>query len=187
MSRLHARSATIYIGRICCVLALWSLFGCSSESSDQQLGTNGPGVRKSALRTPDLFPTENEKFVDFYPRPPKPPEKPVTMENGIKYQDLEQGFGLSPSNDHMVIVHCTGYLPNGTKFESSRDNGIPFIFTVGRGQAIAGIEQGIMGMKVGGKRKLTIPPSLGYGSKGRGKVPPNATVTFEVELLSSDQ
>jgi FKBP-type peptidyl-prolyl cis-trans isomerase len=84
-------------------------------------------------------------------------------------------------------VHYVGTLTNGTKFDSSRDRGTPFSFTIGESAVIQGWHQGIPGMKVGGLRKLTIPPELGYGARGQGPIPPNATLVFEVELLKVEK
>ena len=104
-------------------------------------------------------------------------------------EDLVVGQGDTASQGKQVTVHYTGWLDNngdkGSKFDSSRDRSEPFKFALGRGQVIKGWDQGVEGMKVGGKRKLTIPPELGYGTRGAGKViPPNATLLFEVELLA---
>jgi FKBP-type peptidyl-prolyl cis-trans isomerase len=102
---------------------------------------------------------------------------------GLKYVDEVVGTGESPSPGKTVIVHYTGWLENGTKFDSSVDHGQPFEFTIGVGQVIKGWDEGVMTMKVGGKRKLIVPPDLGYGASGAGPIPPNSTLIFEVELL----
>ena len=102
----------------------------------------------------------------------------------MQIEDIEVGNGAEASAGHSVSVHYTGWLTNGTKFDSSLDRGKPFEFALGGGMVIKGWDQGVAGMKVGGKRKLTIPPELGYGANGAGNViPPNATLVFEVELL----
>ena len=106
------------------------------------------------------------------------------MANGLKYTDDQVGSGTEAQSGKTAFVHYTGWLANGTKFDSSRDRGQPFSFPLGGGRVIRGWDEGIVGMKVGGKRTLTIPPDLGYGARGSPPViPPNATLTFEVELL----
>jgi len=103
---------------------------------------------------------------------------------GLQIEKLAEGTGASPKTGDKVTVHYTGWLTNGTKFDSSVDRGQPFVFTIGRGQVIGGWDQGVATMKVGDKVRLTIPPELGYGARGAGGViPPNATLIFEVELL----
>jgi FKBP-type peptidyl-prolyl cis-trans isomerase len=111
-------------------------------------------------------------------------EKIVTTPSGLKYVDLVEGTGAEALKGQRVKVHYTGWLKDGKKFDSSVDRGDPFEFPLGAGRVIKGWDEGVAGMKVGGKRKLVIPPSLGYGERGAGGViPPNAELTFEVELL----
>jgi FKBP-type peptidyl-prolyl cis-trans isomerase FkpA len=106
-------------------------------------------------------------------------------DSGLKYEDLVEGIGDEALAGQQVSVHYTGWLTDGTKFDSSVDRGQPFAFALGRGMVIRGWDEGVNGMKVGGRRKLTIPPQLGYGASGAGGViPPNATLVFEVELLA---
>jgi len=108
----------------------------------------------------------------------------VTTESGLKYVDLVEGTGAQPQAGQTVIVHYTGTLEDGTKFDSSRDRNQPFSFRLGVGQVIRGWDEGLSTMRVGGRRQLIIPPDLGYGARGAGGViPPNATLVFDVELL----
>lgn len=105
--------------------------------------------------------------------------------SGLEYEDIREGTGPSPERGQTAVVHYVGTLTNGQKFDSSRDRGQPFEFPLGMGRVIKGWDEGVATMKVGGLRKLTIPPELGYGERGAGGViPPNATLVFEVELLS---
>jgi len=110
------------------------------------------------------------------------------LPSGLKYTDTTVGTGTEATKGHKVSVHYTGWLYNngakGAKFDSSLDRGQPFEFALGAGQVIRGWDEGVAGMKVGGKRTLTIPPDLGYGARGAGgAIPPNATLMFDVELL----
>lgn len=119
----------------------------------------------------------------------KPAESTTSTEQvtDLKIEDDTVGTGVAAKNGDRVNVHYTGWLTDGTKFDSSKDRNQPFAFTLGAGEVIPGWDQGVAGMKVGGKRTLTIPPELGYGAQGAGGViPPNATLVFEVELLSVD-
>lgn len=108
----------------------------------------------------------------------------VTTESGLVYEDVSEGTGDAATAGKMVSVHYTGWLTDGTKFDSSKDRNDPFMFPLGAGHVIRGWDEGVQGMKPGGVRKLTIPSQLGYGERGAGGViPPNATLVFEVELL----
>ena len=103
---------------------------------------------------------------------------------GLIIEDLQEGSGKTAEKGKRITVHYTGYLTDGRKFDSSLDRGTPFTLVLGAGQVIQGWDEGFGGMKEGGKRKLTIPPEMGYGARGAGGViPPNATLVFEVELL----
>lgn len=111
-------------------------------------------------------------------------EAMMTTPSGLQYVDLAIGSGHEAHAGETAIVHYTGTLTDGKKFDSSKDRNSPFSFRLGAGQVIKGWDEGVEGMKIGGIRKLVIPPQLGYGSRGAGAaVPPNATLIFEVELL----
>ena len=111
-------------------------------------------------------------------------DKPQITDSGLQYTDLEVGTGAEASAGQTVVVHYRGTLEDGSQFDASYDRGQPFSFPLGAGRVIKGWDEGVQGMKVGGKRKLVIPPDLGYGARGAGGViPPNATLIFEVELL----
>ncbi len=108
----------------------------------------------------------------------------ITTASGLIIDDLVVGDGAEAQAGQMVSVHYTGWLTDGKKFDSSKDRNDPFEFSLGAGMVIRGWDEGVQGMKIGGKRKLTIPANLGYGARGAGGViPPNATLVFEVELL----
>lgn len=110
--------------------------------------------------------------------------EPITPASGLIIEDSVVGEGKEATAGRNVVVHYTGWLIDGKKFDSSKDRNDPFTFGLGRRQVITGWDEGVQGMKVGGTRKLTIPPELGYGARGAGGViPPNATLVFEVELL----
>jgi len=116
-------------------------------------------------------------------------QQPVTTPSGLKYIDTQAGTGPSPKTGQTCVMHYTGWLydngKKGAKFDSSVDRGQPFEFPIGTGRVIKGWDEGVATMKVGGKRTLIIPPELGYGARGAGgAIPPNATLIFDVELLS---
>lgn len=115
--------------------------------------------------------------------------KVVKTSSGLQYEEIKPGTGKSPKKGDTVVVHYTGWLTDGTKFDSSVDRGKPFEFAIGMGNVIQGWDEGVMTMKIGGKRKLTIPGNLAYGAQGikqgsKWIIPPNATLVFDVELLN---
>jgi peptidylprolyl isomerase len=107
----------------------------------------------------------------------------VTLPGGTKYTDTQVGTGPEAARGSTVSVHYTGTLQDGTKFDSSLDTGSPFELTIGQTQVIKGWTEGLVGMKVGGHRRLVIPPEQGYGAEGAGPIPPNATLLFDIEML----
>ena len=166
--------------------SLFLLLGCSSEPKKEEVQTVSPPVEEPVAQTPEpLKPIEEPPAPEAETKPAPSAPKTIKTASGLRYQDLVVGKGASPKAGNRVRVHYTGWLTDGTKFDSSLDRGVPFDFTLGRGEVIPGWDEGVATMKVGGKRKLTIPPQLAYGSGGAGGViPPNATLIFEVELLA---
>lgn len=129
-------------------------------------------------------PTTPETQTSGNPADPVEGIEITTTSTGLQYQELAAGSGPAAEQGDTVAVHYTGWLTDGTKFDSSLDRGTPFEFTLGRGGVIQGWEEGVAGMQVGGVRKLFIPAELGYGDRGVGDIiPPNAPLVFEVELL----
>ena len=139
---------------------------------------------------PSLFamaPDTNQTDASALGGPLDAPDTQITA-SGLKITELSVGNGAEASSGQTVVVHYRGTLESGKQFDASYDRGTPFTFPLGAGRVIKGWDEGVVGMKVGGKRKLVIPPDLAYGSRGAGGViPPNATLVFEVELLDVRQ
>ena len=120
--------------------------------------------------------------------PAKVQGEPVTLPDGLQYWDTAVGKGVPAAKGKRVRVHYTGWLLDGTKFDSSLDAGHPLVFTLGRGQVIAGWDEGLIGMREGGKRQLRIPPELAYGEQGSPpNIPPNATLVFDIQLINAER
>jgi peptidylprolyl isomerase len=156
------------------------------------LGISSIGVNRNAASANIPLPVPNTQSTPLPPPPPQqqpqaasqpPPVQgnPVTTASGLTYIDQVVGAGPAPQPNQTVVVHYTGYLDNGAIFDSSVQNGAPVEFSLNG--VIPGFSEGISTMKVGGRRRLIIPPELGYGAQGKGPVPPNARLTFDVELL----
>jgi FKBP-type peptidyl-prolyl cis-trans isomerase FkpA len=156
-----------------------TLFALSLAAACLSSGAAAGQSQKPPAQTPQ--PKEKPAAMD---KTEKTEPKEVVTPSGLKYVDLKQGEGDEAKSGQIVEVHYTGWLTDGKKFDSSLDRGQPFAFRLGAGQVIKGWDEGVAGMKVGGKRKLTIPPGLAYGNRAVGGViPPNSTLLFEVELL----
>lgn len=148
-----------------------------SESSDSESSAGD-------VELPEDGTTPATNGGDMTQGPPPVSGDPFKTGSGLQFIDIERGTGDSPKAGETVVVHYTGWLEDGTKFDSSLDRGRPFSFPIGEGQVIAGWDEGLATMQVGGTRRLLIPPELGYGAGGYPPViPANATLTFDVELL----
>lgn len=148
---------------ICAALLLVGAAACGGEKSQEQ-------AQEPAATTPATAPAVDTTAMTKTP-------------SGLWYEDLEVGPGVAASSGDTVTVDYTGWILNGAKFDSSVDRGETYSFTLGAGRVIRGWDEGVVGMKVGGKRRLVIPPDLAYGAQGRPGIPPNSTLVFDVELL----
>lgn len=179
------------------VLSLAVVWGCG-DVDQLQIGPNMPPgatpIRKidendtaqalgETARTASKAASGEAKEGPFPPAPPTPLGETKVLTGDIKYETLKEGTGEEVKSGRVAVVHYVGKLDDGTVFDSSRERGSPSEFTLGSGGLIKGWEFGIPGMKVGELRKLIIPPAMGYGSQNKGKIPPDSTLTFEVELM----
>ncbi len=139
---------------------------------------NAPAAHAPSTAADDAATTEARKLGT----PTKNPAHETA--SGLKYIDVKTGSGPSPKTGQTAVVHYTGWLVDGTQFDSSKTRNEPFEFAVGTGGVIKGWDEGVATMKTGGVRKLIVPPDLGYGAGGQGQIPPNATLIFEVQLLN---
>lgn len=177
----------------CAVLLVTQFTGDRGESAIAGRASDVPGTTQTATQIATQ--TANKTLIaqgsasdliadDTTEEGEMAEENVVTTESGLQYVVITEGNGATPQTGNRVFVHYVGTLEDGTQFDSSRDRGRPFEFTIGRGQVIKGWDEGVGMMKVGDRRKLIIPPDLGYGASGAGGViPPNATLIFDVELL----
>ncbi len=170
------------IRRLLAVATLVTISGCREGNSGDggsaaapSSVTPTPGTSPIASGTVSGVPTTVKSGSGAVPE--------ISTASGLKYQELKVGTGEEAAVGKVVSVHYTGWLTDGTKIDSSLDGGTPLEFPLGAAGIIRGWNEGLAGMRVGGRRKLTIPPSLGYGDVGRPPVPPNATLIFDVELV----
>ncbi len=165
MKRTH-----LYSGFAVCLVLSLLFAGCAAPAATPAPTAAPASAAKPAGATAAPSASSGPSF----------PVQPVTQ---LKVEDLKAGAGAEAVDGKTVTVNYTGWLTNGTKFDSSLDRNQPFSFVLGAGRVIKGWDQGVKGMKVGGKRRLTIPPSLGYGAQANGPIPANSTLVFDVELL----
>ena len=164
-----------YLGIIAVIIIIVSsvfFFGCNKKNDE-------------SVAEPEVSAQETEVKEEVKEEAKEEPKEEVKAEavEGLKIEDVTEGDGPAVKDGDMVKVHYTGMLTNGKVFDSSKERGEPFSFMVGGGSVIEGWEKGLLGMKVGGKRMLTISPELGYGDRDMGDIPPNSTLIFEIDLL----
>ena len=169
---------------LCCVMLLVAQFTGGDGENAIADSASAPAVQQTLIAQGSADDLREDMAGEDMAGNAAADDNVVTTDSGLQYVVIEEGDGASPKSGDRVYVHYVGTLENGTKFDSSRDRGRPFDFTIGQGQVIKGWDEGVGMMKVGDRRKLIIPPDLGYGARGAGGViPPNATLIFDVELL----
>jgi peptidylprolyl isomerase len=193
---LMRRNVPVVLALLLAIALVWCA-GCKQPSAEQPQPT-APATTAAPTTAPAETTPPEQKSPATTPAKPetkpaaekpaaeaKPEGKAVTTSSGLKYIDVKVGTGATPKNGQVVSVHYTGWLKDGTKFDSSRDRGQPFEFTLGAHEVIPGWDEGVATMKIGGRRTLIVPPKLGYGEQGTpgGPIPANAELKFDVELL----
>lgn len=166
---------------IAMALCGWVAIACSSEEPKQSAAAMKTGMSQAPAKTA----SGGGSDYNLTSAAPQTVEmlQYTTTASGLQYFDFEVGDGARPQEGQRVSVHYTGWFTDGKKFDSSVDRNDPFGFSLGKGQVIKGWDEGVATMNIGGKRQLRIPGDLAYGPRGRGGIPPNATLIFEVELL----
>ena len=173
---MHRKLPAIILAAL--ALTAVSVSACGGDDNTSATPTRPASTQPAKTNSPAASVTKEPSSVDYA----------TTTDSGLKYTDVVVGTGASPKSGQKVTVHYTGTLTNGTKFDSSRDKGQPFTFTIGVGQVIKGWDEGVLTMKVGGRRNLFIPAALAYGARSPGAgIPANADLLFDVELLSIQQ
>ncbi len=185
MNNPFVKRAAVLLPAAFAALLLPGLCGCGpKETADTETATPPPATTAAPVTA---APPVDTATATTPPGPAKSPGsgKVITTNTGLKYEEVKVGTGALARAGKTVKVHYTGTLTDGTKFDSSRDRGEPIAFPLGAGQVIPGWDEGIAGMKVGGKRKLTIPAKLAYGDSPPpgAPIPPGATLLFDVELM----
>jgi len=187
--KLNTQRTRTWIAAASLLAVLGAAAACSrTERKAEEAHEATPSEQSEAPAAPDMAApaTAAPGMAMQGSMPPPPSNDVVTTASGLKYIEIEAGGGASPQAGQTVSVHYTGWLADGTKFDSSRDRGQPIEFVLGRGMVIQGWDEGLSTMKVGGQRRLIIPPDLAYGPGGRPPViPPNAELTFDVELVGA--
>ena len=176
LSRIPFTSMTSIVRLSAAILIAAGIAACGEDSIPGAPSSSAAANSSSgSCFTPQSGPDSFNESVTLQP----------ATADGLQYADIKAGCGATATSGQSVTVQYTGWLTDGTMFDTSRQSGrTPFQFTLGAGQVIRGWDEGVAGMKVGGKRRLVIPPSLGYGAQGQGSIPPNSTLIFDVELLS---